>query len=74
MLEQQQATAAPVFNEAPPTETRTPPPAGKPALSPRSFEAALAKFTEFRDQMCACADKARADKVNQEMSASSRGS
>jgi hypothetical protein len=58
---------------APATTTGTSPapeasrPAPAPASPPTEFEAAIAKFREFRDMMCACADRACADKVNEVM-------
>lgn len=55
------APAAPPQNAAP--APAAPPPAPPPSEVPATIDGMMAKFGEFKDQMCACKDKACADTV-----------
>ncbi len=62
---------ATVASTPPPAAETTPPapgPAPEPDPASPSVEEVLAKFQGFQTEMCACADKACADKVNAAMS------
>jgi hypothetical protein len=72
---------APVGNTAPPAPAATPSPAAgstrsapdqDPDPTPISMEEVIAKWQEFRDQMCACSDKACVDRVLLAMKQASR--
>lgn len=55
---------------APAAEARTAPAASEAAATPSAADiaAAITQLGEFRDQMCACADKACAEKIEQTLS------
>src|SRR5215470_10495487 len=57
----------PVAHDDPPAAAEPPPRVARRGPEPGSLDDTIAKMSEFRDQMCACSDKACADLVTDDM-------